>query len=185
MGRGSIRIRCSCCGLRRNAWQIDGEKPPTLCGVCFEHRGVNLALRRAREHEDDLREALYAADKSARDAYTQRDTYRDKMRVAYRGRERALTYLDSVAAMHSLRSDGTCSCGQKRGCKVGVLMVDPWVTRELTKLDQLNRERQRELGYADPPDPDWLVNEWDRLDASDAPRRAAVRPGPNSGRRPA
>lgn len=187
MARRSIAIRCSCCHLVRKAWDIDGEPRPTICGLCYEHRGVNLSERRATEHEQILREALYAADKSARDAYEQRDSYKVRMHAAYRGRERALRYLDQVAAMHALRSDGACSCGLKSGCRVGALVAEPWVQRELTKLEERDREQASELGHADGPsrDDEWLVREWDRLDGTDGASRSTLGPGRPARRRPA
>lgn len=157
-------ITCGCCGLHRRVRDNDGDEQPTICRLCTEHRGVNLSERRATEHEALLREYLTAATESADKAYRARDNYQERMRSAYGSRERSLRILARVSNLHTLKGNGSCTCGIPRGCRVAEVMQDRWVVSQLDKLAQRDEAVARELGYADPPDADWIVNEWDRLD---------------------
>ena len=58
---GVLVIACTCCGLRQRNRDRDGPVP-TLCDVCYQHRGKQTEnrLARAETHEQMLRERLDA-----------------------------------------------------------------------------------------------------------------------------
>lgn len=109
--RIQVPTRCICCQLVKPIWQVSGEPSTRYCSSCFEHRGLNLALRRATEHEEELRRHYLAAHEAATE-------YRRKMQAAYASRERAIRELTAVRDLHTSRGDGSCSRGLKRGCRV-------------------------------------------------------------------
>lgn len=160
-------IRCKCCDLVQRVREPDDlDAVVELCPACFEHRGSNneMQIRRHSEHADMLRGRLAAASQWAERAEAERDDVRDRMRQAYSSRERAVRYLQRINNMHSMRGDGSCSCGVRRNCRVAALIYEKWPQSMIAKLDRIDEERERELRALTPErGDDWLTEAWDQL----------------------
>jgi hypothetical protein len=169
--RTPIVIRCTCCELPRHAFEFVGEPRPTICPVCQEHWAVNLTERRAVEHEALLRDALAVVLSWMDTANRERAEYKDKMHAAYSSRETSVRYLRDILSLHTLRPDGACSCGQKRGCRSGEFLQKPWVQQQVLKLDKIEAQHVRELAM-EQGDGSWM-NAWDEGEELPAIRQRA------------
>jgi hypothetical protein len=146
-----VMIFCPCCRLNQPVRDEDGSLDGRLCSRCIEHRALDEAtvVRRALEHESMLRERC----ERAREIATDRD---ERMKAAFRSRERAIRYLRDLRALHEPRKNGSCSCGVKRDCESSRILDSFWIMRMVNKL-VLAEEDERLHGdreFWDNPDDD-------------------------------
>jgi hypothetical protein len=80
---GTIRITCTCCGLRRDIRERDGA-PPKMCDECHRHQGdlPEPRLARAEAHEALFRKYLEACRTSERRAQSAREAANEKVASA-------------------------------------------------------------------------------------------------------
>jgi hypothetical protein len=140
------RMHCPCCDLEQAVHINRFQLPDRFCRVCMNHQGDDpvRVLRRAENHEALLRARLNAAATAADTAYAARDEYKAKMYHAYNSREKAVRYLARVNDLHTLRPNGTCSCGMKPRCRTAAVIYENWSQNMIIKLEDVEKERQRQ-----------------------------------------
>ena len=129
-----VNILCSCCGLVQRVRTDDGGQP-TMCSPCIEHRGANteMMIRRGQEHEEMLRFRWEAARTAA-------NNYEERMKSAFRSRETAVRYLMRLDEIHSIKREGSCTCGRKRDCPSAEILSSGWVQDMIRKVEQRDSE---------------------------------------------
>lgn len=140
---------CSCCHLkfrrviRTNQYTVSQAMSVTaprqdLCDECRHHQGATTEqqLRKHQDHEQRLAERLYAADLYARKAEQAKKDSKEQAASALRSRQRMAECLKQVQDLHSLRPNGSCTCGKDKGCKTAeVIAGNRWLLRMLTNVD--------------------------------------------------
>lgn len=100
------------------------------CRMCNEHQGDKLKM--AQDHEDEVRvrwgrtvDALHAALDNA-------DSYREKMKAAYRSRDLVLKQFEDLSRYHRASTHG-CICG-KRNCETLSIIDSDWINRRISSM---------------------------------------------------
>ena len=112
-------------------YNVTGENAPRnprrlLCTECLYHQGqdVEQQLKRYKDHEPKLLEARDAAAAYAVRAEKRVAESREKVASALRTREHVLAKLREVEDIHTMRPDGTCTCGIKMNCRTANVLFD-------------------------------------------------------------
>jgi hypothetical protein len=128
---------CPCCRLPQRLEPDQFGVIETYCRSCQRHLGEDPAsrLQRAASHEEMLRERLEAARKAEVAAYGECDVQRDRARMAYEARERAVEQLREVSELHVIRPDGRCSCDQP-GVQDCRHPYRPWTQRMIRRVEE-------------------------------------------------
>lgn len=177
-----ITVHCQCCTRpfvkdeprETGDFSVNQNRPTrNLCGRCRLHQG-QAPEQRLKRYEEDVPLILESLKTAA--AYAERKEQENKeanRRVAsvLQSRERMEIVLKKVQSIHTLRGDGSCTCGIKKACKTaGALYGDRWVEDRLERrhhpddeYDQMPRRpresfRNREpwMGYPSQGDgPAW------------------------------
>jgi hypothetical protein len=153
-------IRCSCCGLDRNARVDDDATAVALCSRCTGHRRTTaetVAVLEA-DHAAMYKHAMIDAQDDLVLAHGERDFYRDKMHTAYRTRQLLVQVLAEIDEVHHQRGK-RCACGRS-GCRILGLLSDPRVGRLVRAYDE-ERRTLRELRNANP---ELWTEAWDYID---------------------
>lgn len=143
-------FRCACCKLSRatnsRPTEFNNYTEQTICRECIEHRGVDdrMRVRRAVEHEAELRRRWEAAREAANDLDR-------KQKAAFRSRDRAVRKLKAVRDLHEYTGTrGACRCGVKN-CKTLTYLEDPWVRDRINDL----RDREYDGREWEPDSEEW------------------------------
>lgn len=132
------KVKCECCELTvperlasadRNAY---GLVRGWICRQCNEHRAD--PLRKAQEHEEEVRVRWGETCDELNDALDQVDKYRDKMKAAFRSRDNVLQQLEKIRRWHGETGHG-CKCG-KRNCEVARIVDADWITEHIDRMHQ-------------------------------------------------
>lgn len=103
-----------------------------ICRQCNEHRAD--PLRKAQEHEEEVRVRWGETCDELNDALDQVDRYRDKMKAAFRSRDNVLQQLEKIRRLHGETGKG-CICG-KRNCEVARIVDADWITDHIDRMHQ-------------------------------------------------
>lgn len=155
--------RCKCCHqpfvrvARTNQYTVsDGSSVtapnPDLCDECRPHQGssVEHQLRKHKAHEQKLTESLYAADKYARDAQQKIKDARQQTAAALKSRERMAQALKTVQDLHTLRPNGSCTCGVTKTCRTADVIADNrWLLRMRDRVPLLDEDDAGLLNRSD------------------------------------
>ena len=144
---------CDCCGLH---FSYEGWGRPDWCTHCEEHFKIedespDRTIARLEDHEQRVRKwYLQAASKATE--------YEDKMKSAFKSRQKWKAALIEVAIGHELTDKGKCTCGTSESpCATMRLLeyANKGIARQVERLTTLSREElDREL-YRDEP---WHVD---------------------------
>jgi len=125
---GVIDIRCECCQLAQRLRDRGGPFP-TVCDVCYQHRGKlpEARLARAESHEEMLRKHLAACRASEHRARNARDGALEQVADALRSR--------GALADRLVEAAGAC---RRHDCPAWLLGHDP----KIIEIAAGHRERQ-------------------------------------------
>lgn len=140
---------CSCCHLkfrrviRTNQYTVSQATSVTapredICDDCRHHQGATTdqQLRKHQNHEQRLVEHLYAANQYARKAEQDKKDSREQVASALSSRKRMAECLKQVQDLHTLRPNGSCSCGKAKGCRTAeVIANNRWLLARLNEVD--------------------------------------------------
>lgn len=130
-------FKCECCQLDHpntlRPSMFEEYVPPIRCRMCNGHHGN--ALRRAEDHEAQLRLRLRLAMKSAREAHTRADGMMQRMKSAFASRDRTLRIVDRVMNLHEADRSGGCLCGI-RNCPTLRVVSDDWILNRLADMHE-------------------------------------------------
>lgn len=173
MSQSSPVVRCKCCRLRYpepiRYTVVNGDG---LCVTCKVHQSseINQTVKRHSEHEAMLYPRLEAATKAAAEADAERKQFGQKMHWALRSRDHTIEVLRKISDLHELYLDGSCKCGQRKGCKVGALLDDRSVQTLIRRVDEYEAQQRRRQQIAREIDRDPYAS-WDDYVREEASER--------------
>jgi hypothetical protein len=144
--RNSYTVVRACCDLdvpERLASTLvdaDGLIRGWRCQECDAHRGS--ALKKAQDHEAELRARLGETVDELHDTRGLADDYRNKMKAAFRSRDAVLRQFERLTRHHRAIENG-CICG-KRNCETLAVVDADWINDRIALM--LEQDQGRSSG---------------------------------------
>ena len=98
--------------------------------MCNEHQGD--PLRKAQEHEAEVRMRWHETVDDWHAAEDRADDYRDKMKHAYRSRDRVLEQFERLSRYHRYTDHG-CTCGNRK-CETLKIISGDSITDQIARM---------------------------------------------------
>jgi len=138
-----VLATCACCDIKQKVrYRADDATKDPQCDQCAGHRGRNVETRikRAEEHAAAWRDRCEYATRKATE-------YEDRMKSAYRSRDRAIGLLRRLHDFHQPNRRG-CSCGAK-DCRSVQVLEGAWLRDMLRRLAFREASERHRAGWWD------------------------------------
>ena len=132
----TVVCECSDLDVRRRLASADrnayGLVRGWICRDCNEHRAD--PLRKAKEHEYEVRVRWGETADKLNDALDRVDDYREKMKAAFRSRDNILRQFERISRWHRETGKG-CICG-KRNCEIANIVDADWINEHIHRMNE-------------------------------------------------